>query len=339
MAPSSNTRYWSRAGSFAGIDDAARALGRDIRPMLARFGFPEQALTDPELRVPFTSWGHMLEACAEEWNCPDFGLRLAQLQHLNILGPVGLAARLSDTVGGALKALEDHSVIHSTGYDVRFDAGNVGSSTPAAVTYIPKPGTRCGRQKLELAVGVMRNVVAMVAGMPQFVPLRVCIATTAPADTGPARRYFKCPVGYGAQETAVQFDARIAAQPTAIHDTAYAPLIRAYLDQIGRDVDADIVATTQRLIGQLLTTGRCSRESVAECLNLHPRTLQRRLKERGTSFTDLLDDHRRQMAIDMVSRRALPLAQIADVLGFADQSVFNQAFRRWTDTTPTRLRA
>src|SRR5262249_7613405 len=93
------------------------------------------------------------------------------------------------------------------------------------------------------------------------------------------------------------------------------------------------------LIGQLIATGRCSREFAAECLNMHPRTLQRRLEERGTSFSELLDEHRQATAIDLVRRRALPLAQIADSLGYSNQSRVNQAFRRWTSTSPGRFRS
>jgi AraC-like DNA-binding protein len=48
-----------------------------------------------------------------------------------------------------------------------------------------------------------------------------------------------------------------------------------------------------------------------------------------------LDDYRKALALDLVAHRSMPLIKIADALGYADQSTFNQAFRRWTGTTPT----
>ena len=131
------------------------------------------------------------------------------------------------------------------------------------------------------------------------------------------------------------FDAAILRQNTAIRDAAYEPIIRAYLDQMRGKLEPDIVETTRVLVGKLLPSGRCSRETVAECLHLHPRTLQRRLSDRGVTFADIMDDYRKRLAFDLVQRPTMPLAQIAIALGFSDQSSFNQAFRRWTNTTPT----
>ena len=76
---------------------------------------------------------------------------------------------------------------------------------------------------------------------------------------------------------------------------------------------------------------------VADCLNLHPRSFQRRLEALGTSFPRLLDEHRHALALNLVTRRRMQLARVAGVPGYADQSVFNQAFRRWTGSTPTQV--
>jgi len=103
-------------------------------------------------------------------------------------------------------------------------------------------------------------------------------------------------------------------------------------------LERDIVATTRQLIGKMLGTGRCSRELVADCLHLHPRTYQRRLQDAGVTFNQLLDDYRKSLATELLSREGMPLVQIADVLGYADQSSFHQAFRRWSGTTPLKFR-
>ncbi|MBK9624524.1 MAG: helix-turn-helix transcriptional regulator [Rhodocyclaceae bacterium] len=126
--------------------------------------------------------------------------------------------------------------------------------------------------------------------------------------------------------------------PTAIRDTAYAPLIRAYFDQLKPQIEDDIVSLTRRLIEKMLATGRCSREFIADCLHLHPRTLQRRLSDEGVTFNQLLDDYRKSLALDLVSHGNASLTQVADTLGYADQSSFHQAFRRWTKTTPMKFR-
>jgi AraC-like DNA-binding protein len=231
-----------------------------------------------------------------------------------------------------LKALSENMNVHSTAVEmrVRLDAG----SRIAAAVYAPMPPSAAGRQKLEMSMAAVRNVIALVSGQPGFAPVAVRLACAAPADTGPQRRFFRSPVQYDAEETALLFRADLLALPTAIHDPAIAPLVRRYLAELPAQFGDDIIATTRSLIGTLLSSGRCTREAVAECLNLHPRTFQRRLEARGATFSRLLDEHRHALALDLLGRGTSSLAQVADMLGFADQSAFNQAFRRWTDDTP-----
>jgi AraC-like DNA-binding protein len=69
------------------------------------------------------------------------------------------------------------------------------------------------------------------------------------------------------------------------------------------------------------------------------RTLQRRLEEEDTSFVQLLDDTRRELAEQYLGRLNLSLAQAAYLLGFADQSSFFRACRRWFDLSPGQYRS
>lgn len=330
--------YQSRADSFTGLAELADALGRPLEPMLRRHGFTLDTLKDPEAIISYADLCRLFEACAIEWDCPDFGLRLARVQNLNILGPVGLVARLSDTVGEALTAMADRMAIHSTGYEATLDAGDVVKQRPACITYAPKPGSGAGAQMVELALGIGKNVLATATGLPRFKPWRVSFQHAAPLDCKPARLFFGAPVSYQEDRNALYFDPAILAQPTAIRDKTYEPIIRAYLEQIKPKTEQDIVSTTRELIGKMLATGRCSRETVAACMHLHPRTLQRRLSKQGASFNALLDDYRKTLALDLLNRGTMPLVRIADTLGYADQSSFHQAFKRWTQTSPVKLR-
>ena len=73
-------------------------------------------------------------------------------------------------------------------------------------------------------------------------------------------------------------------------------------------------------------------------MRLSPRTLQRRLKEQGMGFKNLIDDTRRRFAINYMKDRNHSLTQIAFLLGYSEVSAFNRAFKRWTDSTPLRYR-
>ena len=78
---------------------------------------------------------------------------------------------------------------------------------------------------------------------------------------------------------------------------------------------------------------------MARQLNTSPQTLRRRLHEQGTSFQELKDQLRRDLAIYHLGRRELPIQEIAEQLGFSEPSAFHRAFKKWTGLTPGAYRA
>lgn len=82
-----------------------------------------------------------------------------------------------------------------------------------------------------------------------------------------------------------------------------------------------------------------TRAEAAKALDMSERTLVRRMHEQQLSFSCLLDEARRDAALQAVARPEIPLANIGQSLGFAEPAVFWRAFRRWTGCTPARWRA
>jgi AraC-like DNA-binding protein len=80
-------------------------------------------------------------------------------------------------------------------------------------------------------------------------------------------------------------------------------------------------------------------DSVARALHLSPRTLRRRLHERGATFHALVSEARRAEAAKMLRNSVLTVEQIAEHLGYADPGNFCRAFKRWTGRTPGQFRA
>ena len=95
----------------------------------------------------------------------------------------------------------------------------------------------------------------------------------------------------------------------------------------------------REVIIRRLPDGEPRRDEVAGELCMSERTLQRRLEEEATSFVQLLDDTRRELAEQYLGRLHLSLAQAAYLLGFSDQSSFFRACRRWFDLSPGQYRS
>ncbi|OBG24111.1 hypothetical protein A5768_22340 [Mycolicibacterium fortuitum] len=92
------------------------------------------------------------------------------------------------------------------------------------------------------------------------------------------------------------------------------------------------------VIRQLLPTGELSAEQVSRQFGIHPKTLQRRLVAEGTTYAELVDRTRRELAHRLLTDTDLPVAQVSRRLGYAEHSVFTRACKKWFGVTPTQYR-
>ena len=74
--------------------------------------------------------------------------------------------------------------------------------------------------------------------------------------------------------------------------------------------------------------------AVAKTIGMSPRTLHRRLKEEGTSFAEITDQVRAELAQSYLARGGLSIGEVAALVGFNDSSAFTKAYKRWTGRTP-----
>jgi AraC-like DNA-binding protein len=103
------------------------------------------------------------------------------------------------------------------------------------------------------------------------------------------------------------------------------------------DADALLARIQQNLVF-MLPKGAPDLETLADTMRLSRRSLQRQLEERGTTFSEMLDQVRRRQAALYVARPDLPLPEVASLLGFSEQSALQRAFKRWFGCTPGEFR-
>ena len=95
----------------------------------------------------------------------------------------------------------------------------------------------------------------------------------------------------------------------------------------------------RRVLHTLLQTGEATQERLAQLFAMHRRTINRRLQAEGTTFRELVDEVRYDVARTLLESTGKPVAAIAGMLSYADASAFTRAFRRWSGTTPAQWRA
>jgi AraC-like DNA-binding protein len=110
---------------------------------------------------------------------------------------------------------------------------------------------------------------------------------------------------------------------------------QSYLDSLTAQTTSREVVDK---IVERLPDGPPSQQQIAEALHVSNRTLQRRLKDEGTSFMDLLQDTRLQLAQKYLQQRSRSVVETAYMLGFSEPSTFSRAFKRWTGVAPADYR-
>jgi AraC-like DNA-binding protein len=151
--------------------------------------------------------------------------------------------------------------------------------------------------------------------------------------------FFRCPVRFCCKRNEILFrredvDRRL---PAANREIAQATdeILRGFLDQLR---EQDFISAVKAAVADELTSGGPSDDEIAAALHMSPRTLQRRLAAKGTSFSELLDTVRRELAERYVADPSLSLSEISFLVGFSGPAAFSRAFKRWTGRTAREMR-
>nr|WP_294979478.1 AraC family transcriptional regulator [uncultured Pseudomonas sp.] len=324
-----------RITSFTGFPELVGQLGGNPTQLLRRFHIDPRLLEDDEARVPFRALVDVLEYAAGELNCADFGLRLAEYQDLHVLGPVALIARNSATVGQALGEVSRFIGYHSPGIDVQLDRND--PEAPRLLIDLRLPGQLQQRQMQELAMGVAHNTMKLLCGA-RFSAKSLLLGGLTPLSAARYRRYFNTAVYTGQACNALVLRKEHLSQRVEQQDPQLHRVLLDYLSPFDAQAPAGLVHQVESLILRMLPTQRCRLALIAEQLGLHERVLQRRLAEQGCGFEALLEKARRSRAESYLAERHMPMSQVAGLLGYSEQSVFNRACRRWFGMTPLAMR-
>lgn len=109
--------------------------------------------------------------------------------------------------------------------------------------------------------------------------------------------------------------------------------------QLAQAGDSTLERALRVRLRDALAQGRADAARMAELLDMSERTLQGRLSDIGHSFSDVVEEFRREQAARLLAMPGLHLVEVANRLGYAEQTSFTGAFRRWTGITPGAWRA
>jgi AraC-like DNA-binding protein len=183
------------------------------------------------------------------------------------------------------------------------------------------------------------NILRTLCGA-DWMPSEVCFAHREPADAGPYRRLFQCPLSFDTARNALVFSASWLERRLPTDDPALRALLQKQVDALEAEQGADLPAQVRSVLRMALLTRHAGAEQIAALFSMHPRTLARRLEARGTRFQVLVDEVRFEIARRLLLAQSnMDVREVAATLDYADASAFTRAFRRWSGTTPAEWRA
>lgn len=324
-----------RASSLTGFRALVGRLGGAPEQLLLRAGISSEVAEDPDEFISYRALIAVLELAARGLGCPDFGLRLSELQDLQILGPVALIARHAPSVGAALSGIRKFMDVYSPAIAI-----SVTTEGPIADYRfrILLRDIHDLAQISELSLGTSLQVWRLLVG-GDFSPTTASFAHRPAAPLSRYEAYFGCPIRTGCDHLGFEFDSELLQRVVPGSDPAVAGAVAKYLREVSTSPPLTLTAQVQAMVKRALPTGYATIEDIAHELAMHPRTLQRRLSDHGMSYAALIDDVRRDLAEHYLQTSGMPLSQLTRMLGYSEQSTLSRSCVRWFGRAPRAVRA
>jgi len=323
-----------RATSLSNYSRLVTKLGGDPSALLNDAGIDPGLAGRSDVFIPLKRAVAAIENAADATATPSFGRQLALLQGIEILGPVGVAARTSGTIDEALRTFENFLAAYSPGLGL-----HVAPSTDPQRSFIEyqvlDPDVPAAPQVAELSLGVVLRVLRFMLGN-EYCPLSVHLPHEPQTAVGDYRAYFGCQPVFADRATGFTIPSADLQRALRRDELAHDAVVE-YLASM-TSADPRTVTAARTLVRQLLPSGTVTLDLIAEQLDLHPKALQRRLTTEGTTFAALVDEVRRERAARYLRDTRITLAHLARELGYAQQSVLTRSCHRWFGMAPAAYR-
>ena len=273
---------------------------------------------------------------AELVDDPCFGLKIAQVWSPTDLHALGYAFLASTTLRTGLQRLSRYvQVVNDVvGYDLGEDGEIVSVTLTTAHTMYQPPFA----PQEDSGWATIASMCRAVYG-EDLDPVEVRFQHSAPSCKGDYYGFFRCPVRFASDASAILFSRADVDRPlpAANRELAQANdrILTDFLSKLRKD---DLITRVKTAIAEDLPSGSPSDKVIAKSVFMSPRTLNRKLTSQGTNYSQLLEAVRHELAEQYVADPSLSLSEISFLLGFSELSAFSRAFKRWTGDAPSAAR-
>lgn len=311
--------------------------GYPVARALAHAGVPATRLEDPAGRITVAEELALLRQLIPLTPDPWFGLRAGRCYRLKLFGALGAAVQAAESARDAFNLFLRYLRLSYTHFHVFMENGDDTSALVMQSTF----------ELGELyRYYLLRDMAFTFSACQELAPelsrrglVEISLSLPEPLDDTPVREFFACPVTFNAPGSRIVMRNDVLEAPLPLSNEHMRRMLE---QQCQRDLDSledgsDLVGRIRQMLRHDPAMAP-SEKHLAGLLSVTPRTLRRHLAAAGTSFQTLCNEARCERARELLRGTEMPVARIAETLGYSEAAPFVRAFRRWTGTTPRRYR-
>lgn len=309
--------------------------GLDGRAILEEVGIDFDFASNPDTRISVKQHQTLWRTAVQRTGDPCLGLVAGEVFQPVALHGLGLGWLASTSLETAFRRLVRFQRLISTNARVTLEETDrgfalVGGQHVRNDDFEPASG--------DAMMAILVRLCRITMG-ESLNPTRVCLAHGRGVCEARYQSYFRSEVAFDAPQYRLEFAREVVtgALPTANPQLARIndDVVIAYLARFDAN---DIVTRVRRQLIDNLVGGRPDQREVAQALNMSLRQLQRRLKDENSSFRQLTEGVRRELAERYLREKRRPIGEISFLLGFSEPANFTRSFKAWTGTTPGEFR-
>ena len=324
----------ARSARFIAEDLRRRGVAAD--PVLQAAGLRRSDIDDPERPVPYVALLRLIERAAAVTGDANYGLLLGAARDLHDSGLLGFVMLNSPTLLDALTNLQRYFRVVGEGED--FEIERAGPTVTLSFREAD-PALRGLRHNSDYIAALLVRASRDMT-RKRISPIRAHFIHQQPTLAVAYDAHLGCPVVFDAEWDALVFSAETMRLAVIGADRR---LLRVLEDSCRRLLGPptrrpDLLRDVRRIVLEGIGQGPARLADVAGALKVGPKSLERRLRARGTTFSALVEAVRRELSQQWLRDTDMSLDQIAYLAGYASTAAWLRAFRRWTGTTPGRFR-
>lgn len=321
-----------------GVAATSSACGAaEQRDLFLSVGIDPQAPVDAKHMIADTDYYGLCERVAQAYGFgPSLSVHVGASMSCDDYGAFGLAWKSALSLRGSYDRAERYGRMLTTvsSYQLlRQDGRNYMTLNRAGERRL---GLRLSNEQTLVAIAQISREVCQA----HFRPDAVYFKHPPPSDISAHESWFECPVQFGADRDALEVSDQLLETPNRLGDQSISGFFDNHLEAELAKLkgDAGLAQRVRIQVSSALSEGLPLISDVAQRLGMSGRSLQRRLSERGYAYQDIVDSARRELAERLLCNTQYSLAEVAFLTGFAEQSTFSRAFKRWKGQTPRSYR-